>query len=91
MTMGRGLPLDISTKHKLNMRSSMESEIVAVNDLIPQILWARLFMRAQGIEVRDNILYQDNKSAMLLETNGCALAASGPSTSIYDFIMWRTE
>ena len=29
-------------------------------------------MRAQGIEVRDNILYQDNKSAMLLETNGQA-------------------
>jgi hypothetical protein len=70
MTMGRGFPLDKSTKHKLNTRSSTESEIVAVNDLIPQILWARLFMRAQGIEVRDNILYQDNKSAMLLETNG---------------------
>ena len=29
-------------------------------------------MRAQGIKVRDNILYQDNKSAMLLETNGRA-------------------
>jgi hypothetical protein len=27
-------------------------------------------MKAQGIEVRDNILYQDNKSAVLLETNG---------------------
>ena len=29
-------------------------------------------MRAQGLEVRDSILFQDNKSAMLLETNGCA-------------------
>ena len=29
-------------------------------------------MKAQGIEVRDNILYQDNKSAVLLETNGRA-------------------
>jgi len=72
MTMGRGFPLDKSTKHKLNTRSSTESKIVAVDDLIPQILWARLFMRAQGIEVRDNILYQDNKIAMLLETNGRA-------------------
>ena len=26
----------------------------------------------KGFEVRDNILYQDNKSAMLLETNGRA-------------------
>ena len=29
-------------------------------------------MKAQGIEVRDNILYQDNESAVLLETNGRA-------------------
>jgi hypothetical protein len=72
MTMGRGFPLDKSTKHKLNTRSSTESEIVAVDDLIPQILWARLFMKSQGMEVTDNILYQDNKSAMLLETNGRA-------------------
>jgi hypothetical protein len=33
MTMGRGLPLDKSTKHKLNTRSSTESENVAVDDL----------------------------------------------------------
>jgi hypothetical protein len=47
----------------------MKSEIVAVENLIPQILWARLFMKAQGFAVSNNILYQDNKSAMLLETN----------------------
>ncbi len=29
-------------------------------------------MKAQGFAVSDNILYQDNKSAMLLETNGQA-------------------
>ena len=69
MTTGREFPLIKSTKHKLNTRSSMESEIVAVDDLIPQILWAQLFMKAQGIKVRDNFLYQDNKSAILLETN----------------------
>ncbi len=70
MTMGMKFPLDKSTKHKLNTRSSTESEIVAVDDLIPQILWAHLFMKAQGFAVSNNILYQDNKSAMLLETNG---------------------
>ncbi len=70
MTMGTGFSLDKSTKHKLNTRSSTESEIVAVDNLIPQILWARLFMKAQRFAVSNNILYQDNKSAMLLETNG---------------------
>ena len=29
-------------------------------------------MKAQGFEVKNNILYQDNKSAMLLEQNGQA-------------------
>ena len=72
LTMGRGFPLAKSTKQKLNTRSSTESEIVAVDDLIPQILWARLFMKEQGFDVRDNILYQDNKSAMLLEQHGRA-------------------
>ncbi len=38
MTTGTGFPLDKSTKHKLNTRSSTESEIVSVNDLILQIL-----------------------------------------------------
>jgi hypothetical protein len=70
MTMGMGFPLDKSTKHKLNTHSSTESEIVAVNNLIPQILWVRLFMKAQGFVVIDNILYQDNKSVMLLKMNG---------------------
>ena len=37
-----------------------------------QILWTRLFMIAQGIKVTDNILYQDNRSAILLEKNGRA-------------------
>ncbi len=32
----------------------------------------RLFLEAQGFAVSDNILYQDNKSAMLLEMNGRA-------------------
>ncbi len=70
MTMGRGFSLDKLTKHKLNTHSSTESEIFAVDDLIPQILWTRLFMKAQWYVVRDNILYQENQSAMLLETNG---------------------
>ena len=33
-------------------------------------LWTKLFMEAQGYVIRNNILYQDNKSTILLETNG---------------------
>ena len=34
------------------------------------MLWTSQFLEAQGYPVRKNILFQDNRSAMLLETNG---------------------
>ena len=40
-------------------------ELVAVNERLAQILWTRLFMKAQGIKVSNNILYRDNKSVKI--------------------------
>jgi hypothetical protein len=57
MTMETGFPLNKLTKHKLNTRSSTKGEIVAVDNLILQILWVHLFMKAQGFAVSNNILY----------------------------------
>jgi hypothetical protein len=72
MTMGKGFPFVRSTKQKLNTRSSTESELVAVDDCMPGVLWTRYFLEAQGYGVKENIVYQDNLSAMLLEKNGKA-------------------
>ena len=35
-----------------------------------KVLWTQLFMEEQGYEITKNVLYQDNKSAILLEQNG---------------------
>jgi hypothetical protein len=67
---GAGAVQSISRKQKLNTRSSTESELVGADDISVMILWTKLFMEAQGYEIRKNILYQDNKSAILLEING---------------------
>ena len=72
MTLGRGCPIVTSTKQKLNTRSSTESELVGVDDLMPSILWTRNFLEAQGYKIHENVLYQDNKSSILLEKNGRA-------------------
>ena len=56
-----------STKQKLNTRSSTKSEIVAVDDFHPKILWTLRFMAGQGYFLKMK-LYQDNKSAITLET-----------------------
>ena len=72
LTMGRGYPIVCSTKQKLNTCSSTESELVGVDDMMPSILWTRYFLKAQGYKVNDNVIFQDNKSTMLLERNGKA-------------------
>ena len=77
-TMGRGFPINISTKLKLNTRSSTESELVAVDDMMPKILWTCYFLMAQGYGVTENLMLQDNRSSMLLERNG--KASSGKRT-----------
>jgi hypothetical protein len=69
-TFGKGAPYSMSRKQKLNTRSSTEAELVGADDMSTMILWTKLFMEAQGYEIKKNILFQDNKSAILLETNG---------------------
>ncbi len=69
--MGRGFLISVSTKQKLNTRSSTESELVGVDDMTI-ILWTRYFLLSQGYGVVKNLLLQDNQSSILLERNGRA-------------------
>ena len=71
--MGTGYPVVTLPTQKCNTCSSTISELVAVNErMVAQILWTRLFMRAQGMKVSDNILFQDIKSVILIEKKGWA-------------------
>ena len=69
-TLGKGCVMSTSVKQKLNSRSSTETEVIAVDDLMPQVLWTNYFLEAQGYAPERTVIYQDNKSAILLETNG---------------------
>ncbi len=70
--MGIGFPITASTKQKLNTRSSTESELVGVNDMMPIIIWTCYFLLLQGYGIVENLLLQYNKSSILLEQNGKA-------------------
>ena len=63
-----------STKQRLVSCCSMESELIGVHDALPQILWTCSFLMAWGYDIMDNALYQDNKSAILLEEHGRKLS-----------------
>ena len=45
---------------------------MGADDFMPTICWTRYFLLAQGYDIKDNILFQDNKSSILLEKNGKA-------------------
>jgi Reverse transcriptase (RNA-dependent DNA polymerase) len=70
MSMGKGCAYAISRRQRLNTTSSTEAELVGVSDVMGLILWTRRFLQAQGYTVSDNVVYQDNQSAMLLQNNG---------------------
>jgi hypothetical protein len=72
----------MSCKQRINTRSSTKAELVGVNDNMTMVLWVKLFLEAQGIEVTDNIIYQEIKSTMLLEKNG--RQSSGKKTRHFD-------
>ena len=70
MSMGKGATVNISRKHKLNTGSSTEAELVSIADVLAIMMWCKYFMEAQGYSIDNNILYQDNKSTILLAKSG---------------------
>ena len=87
MTLGQGAVISMSTKQKLNTKSSTEAELVGVDDALPFNIWSHYFLKWQGCHAMGvnpqnsakqgvlgerNILYQDNTSSIKLENNGKA-------------------
>jgi hypothetical protein len=76
MSLGTGAAYSTSKKQKLNTKSSTEAELVGVDDVLPQALWTKYFMEAQGYGVT-TILNQDNQSTIKLADNGKASSGKG--------------
>ena len=82
MSWGWGVVLSMCKKQKLNTKSSTEGEIVGVSDYLPNVIWGRMFLEAQGYKIKENTLYQDNQAAMKILKNG--KASSGQKTKHID-------
>jgi hypothetical protein len=72
MPFGRGVTYATSTRQKINAMSLTKAETIGIHEVLPQILWTRYFLQAQGYGVEESIIYQDNQSAILLAKNGRA-------------------
>ncbi len=76
VSLGTGAACSTSKKQKLNTKSSTEAELVGIDDVLPQALWTKCFMEAQGYGVT-TILNQDNQSTVKLSENGKASSGKG--------------
>jgi hypothetical protein len=70
VSFGRGAVMSKSSKQKLNVKSSTEAELVGASDYLPYPIWCKKFLEYQGYVVKENILHQDNESAIRFERNG---------------------
>ena len=75
MTLGKGMIISSSLKQKVNTHSSTKTELVMANDFMPILLWMNNFIHAQGFNLNETILYQNNHSAILLEKNSRLLGS----------------
>ena len=56
MSLGKGATISHSSKHKLNTKSSTESELVSADDMLVKVLWSLYFIQSQGYTVDQNIM-----------------------------------
>ena len=70
MTMVTGGTYVQPSKQNLNTKSSTEAELVVVDYVLNQVIWTRYFLKEQGYMIHDNVIYQDNQSAIRLDNNG---------------------
>jgi hypothetical protein len=66
------MALSYSWKQKIVAKSSTEAELVGVDDTLGYILWAHYFIKEHVYDMDQPVLYQDNTSAIMSETNGKA-------------------
>ena len=57
MSLGKGSAHSTSTRHKINTKSSTKTKLMAVNNVMPLILWTQYFLEAQGYEVCKNKVF----------------------------------
>ena len=75
LTLGHGTLMPISAKQKLVTRSSTKAELVAVDDAMTFVMWAKNFLEWQARDLSDDskmkhvgknvIIEQDNTSARI--------------------------
>ena len=66
---GKGFKSKFLNK-KGKLRNLTESELAGADESLTILIWINYCIKAQGYTVEKNIIYQDNKSTIILDKNG---------------------
>ena len=89
MSLGIGGIICKSTKQKLNTKSSTEAELVGASDYLPNTMWVKMYLEAQGYSIDENFLEQDNESAIKLEQNGPRVCGTSLPTHRHPILLGK--
>ena len=64
MSWGLGVLLSKCQKQNLNTKSSTEAEIVGVSNYLPNVIWARMFLEAQGFIIEKKSFSKTTKAQL---------------------------
>ena len=53
----------------MTTKSSTKAELVGIDDVLTWVIWIRYLIKEQGYTILNNIIYQDNQSALKIEKN----------------------
>jgi hypothetical protein len=70
ISFGHGSIICKSTRQKIDTKSSTKAELISASDYLPHTLYVKMFMEAQGYPYTKAVFYQDNESAIKMESNG---------------------
>jgi hypothetical protein len=70
ISLGKGTVYAKSSKQKTVSKSSTEAELMALSDGASQVIWTRMFLEQQGIDMGASVIHQDNQSVLALVKRG---------------------
>ena len=59
-----------SSKKNLNTKKSTEDKLIVTSEYVPFNVYMVMFLDAQGYEIKNNIVLQDNQITIRMENNG---------------------
>lgn len=82
---GTGAAMSSSEKQRLVAKSSTEAELIGDADGLTPVLGARNFLEAQGHKQEPAIIFQDNRSTIMLANRGCSTSKRTRHINIREF------